>query len=254
MEDNSQTEKDTLVIIPAFNEESSLPLVLRDIPKERVREIIVVNNGSTDRTPEVAEENGATVLHESQKGYGKACLTGLTYAFKQNISNIAFLDGDYSDNPKELTLLLKEIDSGFDLVIGSRTLGKAEKDALLPQAIFGNFLATRLMKLFFGGFAFSDLGPFRIIRKNKLQELSMKDEDFGWTVEMQVKALIHQLSCTEVSVSYKKRIGVSKITGTIKGTFKAGHKILYTIFSLWHQTLFKKKSKKLKMGMGNGKK
>jgi glycosyltransferase involved in cell wall biosynthesis len=251
MENKAKQKKDTLIIIPAFNEEKSLPLVLQNIPMERVLEVVVVNNASTDKTPELARANGARVLDEPQQGYGKACLTGLSYGFKQDVSYIAFLDGDFSDNPQELNLLLQEIDQGHDLVIGSRTLGKAQKGALLPQAIFGNFLSTWLMKIFFGGFSFSDLGPFRIIRKDKLKELNMRDEDFGWTVEMQAKALIHQLSCSEVSVSYKKRIGVSKITGTIKGTFKAGHKILWTIFSLWTKSLFQKRGSKVSRAEGN---
>ena len=226
-------KKDTVVIIPAFNEEESISLVLNDIPRDRILEIIVVNNNSTDKTANIAKDNGAKVIHEPQMGYGKACLTGLAAAYLLNPENILFLDGDYSDHPQELSSLLVEMDKGNDLVIGSRTLGKAEQGALLPQAIFGNWLSTNLMKLLLGGFHFSDLGPFRVIKTSALKKLNMLDEDFGWTMEMQAKALIHKLKCCEVSVSYRKRIGVSKITGTLKGTFKAGYKILTTLFGLW---------------------
>lgn len=225
-------ERDTIVVIPAFNEEASIGLVLKELPRERLLEVIVVNNNSTDNTAEVAASNGAKVLLEERMGYGQACLTGISQAYTYNPKIIAFIDGDFSDFPGELTDLLKEIDQGSDLVIGSRTRGKAEAGALLPQAIFGNWLATTLMKLFFKGLPFTDLGPFRAIKVDKLKELSMADTNFGWTVEMQVKALIHGLKCSEISVGYKKRIGVSKITGTIQGTIKAGYKILGTIFWL----------------------
>lgn len=235
-------EKSCVVVIPAFNEELSIAQVLHDIPKENVRQIIVVNNNSTDNTAKIAQENGALVLLETQQGYGKACLTGIAKAMESNPESIAFLDADYSDNPKELTDLLDELSRGKDLVIGSRTLGKAEPGALLPQAIFGNWLSTRLMRLCFGGYPFTDLGPFRVIKTEALTRLQMKDEDFGWTVEMQAKALIHNLKCSEISVSYKKRIGVSKITGTIKGTFLAGYKILGTIGYLYFKNLFKTQS------------
>jgi len=222
--------KDTVIIIPAFNEDQSIGLVLKDIPRERVQEIIVVDNASTDTTANIARVYGALVVKENQKGYGAACLKGIETAKKYNPSNIIFIDADYSDNPKEMPLLLEKLDEGADLVIGSRTLGKAEKGSLLPQAIFGNWLATNLLYLFYRGKKFSDLGPFRAIKWEKLLLINMEDQDFGWTVEMQLKALIHNLECREVSVSYKKRIGVSKITGTIKGTFLAGTKILFIIF------------------------
>ncbi len=235
----NRPERDTVVVIPAFNEEESIGLVLDELPKERLLEVIVVNNNSTDNTASVAEKHGAKVILEKRMGYGQACLTGIDLAHSYNPKIIAFIDGDYSDFPAELTGLLKEIDSGADLVIGSRTRGKAEPGALLPQAIFGNWLATTLMKIFYSGYSFSDLGPFRAIKAQKLIDIGMKDTNFGWTVEMQVKALIHQLKCSEISVGYKKRIGVSKITGTIKGTFKAGYKILGTIFWLKLYSFFR---------------
>jgi len=222
--------KDTVIIIPALNEDQSIGLVLRDIPRDRIQKIIVVDNASTDNTAKIARENGALVVKEGQKGYGMACLKGIETAKKYNPQNIIFIDADYSDNPKEIPLFFKELDKGADLVIGSRTLGKAEKGALLPQAIFGNWLATNLLYLFYRGIKFSDLGPFRAIKWDKLLLLNMEDQDFGWTIEMQLKALLHHLDCREISVSYKKRIGVSKITGTLKGTFSAGSKILYIIF------------------------
>ena len=233
MTNKNLDQKDTVVIIPAFNEEKSIGLVLDHIPRERVMEVIVVDNNSFDSTAARAKAHGARVIFEERRGYGQACLTGIATALEYNPKNIAFLDGDYSDTPEELSELLEELDQGHDMVIGSRTRGKAEENALLPQAVFGNWLATSLMRLFFGGYSFTDLGPFRVIKTDSLKALRMADTNFGWTVEMQAKALIHKLRCSEIAVSYKKRIGVSKITGTISGTFKAGYKILFTIFALW---------------------
>ncbi len=217
------------VIIPAFNEEKSIGLVLRDIPTSLVSEVIVVDNNSTDGTAKVARSHGATVLTETQKGYGNACLTGIHYAKTQEPGIVVFLDGDYSDFPNELPILLNEINTGSDLVIGSRVLGKAEPGALLPQARFGNLLAVSLIRWLFRH-KFTDLGPFRAIRWEKLMALEMADPNFGWTVEMQIKAVKIGLKISEVSVSYRKRIGVSKVTGTFSGTIKAGYKILSTIF------------------------
>lgn len=218
------------VIIPAINEEQSIKNVLNDIP-DIVDEIIVVDNGSTDQTPNVSKENGATVLFEKERGYGAACLKGLDYVFQKDFSIIVFLDGDYSDYPEELTLLVAPIiNDNIDLVIGSRLKGKSQKGALLPQAVFGNRLACFLIRLFWK-YDFSDLGPFRAIKTNKLKELNMRDRNFGWTVEMQIKAAKLGLQTTEIPVSYRKRIGKSKVTGTIRGTIKASYKILYLIFS-----------------------
>jgi len=224
--------KNVDVIIPVYNEEGSIGLVIGDIPKEIVNEVVVVNNLSTDNSVEVAKQAGATVVDQDKRGYGNACLKGIEYvdakAVKPDI--LVFLDGDYSDHPEELPALLKPIiEDDYDLVIGSRTTGSQEKGAMLPQAVFGNFLATSLIRLFYG-FTFTDLGPFRVIKYESLKSLEMQDTTFGWTVEMQVKALKKGLKCTEVPVSYRKRIGVSKITGTLTGTVKAGYKIIWTIF------------------------
>ncbi len=224
------------VIIPAFNEEKSIALVLKDIPKDQVREVIVCNNASTDKTPEVAHANGATVLTEMQKGYGSACLKGIDYLREKSSELqpdiVVFLDGDYSDHPEELPKLVQPIiEKQADLVIGSRALGNMERGAMMPQQVFGNWLATTLIKFFYN-YHFTDLGPFRAIRFDKLLELQMEDQDFGWTVEMQVKAAKYKLKCQELPVKYRKRVGVSKVSGTIRGTILAGHKILWTIFKL----------------------
>jgi glycosyltransferase involved in cell wall biosynthesis len=220
-----------LVIIPAFNEAESIEKVIREIPDE-VSEVVVVDNGSTDETAERAKRVGATLLHEPKRGYGAACLKGIDYAKTKQPDIVVFLDGDYSDFPDDMTDLLKPIfTQNVDLVIGSRLLGRAEKGALLPQARFGNWLATRLINLFWN-YRFTDLGPFRAVKFEKLLAMQMQDQTFGWTVEMQVKAAKMKLKCAEVPVRYRKRIGVSKITGTVSGTIKAGYKILFTIFKL----------------------
>jgi glycosyltransferase involved in cell wall biosynthesis len=238
---DDQTKKDTVIIIPAFNEEKSIGKVLNAIPRERVIQIVVVDNNSTDKTKIMAQKHGALVIKEKSKGYGSACLKGISQAKTFSPKYVAFLDGDFSDSPQDLRKLLNMADQGHDLVIGSRTLGEAESGALLPQAMFGNWLSTRLMKIFWNQSPFSDLGPFRIIRLNALEFLSMEDKTFGWTVEMQAKALMYGLKNTEVSVNYKKRIGVSKITGTLKGTIFAGYKILFTLFKLKVQDILKEK-------------
>lgn len=222
------------IIIPAFNEESSIGLVLGDIPKGIVREVLVCNNASTDKTAEVAKNAGATVLNETRKGYGSACLRGIEYIRNRPESEwpdiLVFLDGDYSDHPEELPLLVRPIlEEGMDMVIGSRALGNMERGAMLPQQIFGNWLATNLIRLFYS-YHFTDLGPFRAIKFRRLLELKMEDPDFGWTVEMQVKAAQKKFRCMEIPVSYRQRIGISKVSGTFSGTLMAGHKILWTIF------------------------
>jgi glycosyltransferase involved in cell wall biosynthesis len=217
------------VIIPAHNEEASLPWVLDDIPAGLVDEVVVVDNASTDRTPQAACSRGATLLREPRLGYGAACLRGLAYLESRRPEVVVFLDADYSDHPEEMPRLLEPIlRNEADLVIGSRVLGAREPGALLPQARLGNWLATRLMILLYGGRC-TDLGPFRAIRYDALQRLGMADRDFGWTVEMQVKALRHDLRVREVPVSYRRRLGRSKITGTLSGTARAGAKILWTI-------------------------
>lgn len=224
----TQTAPRIAVIIPAFNEEDSIELVLNDIPNI-VEEVIVVNNASTDQTPLRAVEAGATVLHEPRRGYGSACLKGLSYALPKEFDIIVFLDADYSDHPDELPSVIRPIvEDGCDMVIGSRAIGEREPGAMTPQALFGNWLSTSLIRLIWG-YRFTDLGPFRAITTDALKEIKMEDTNYGWTVEMQIKAARHKLKTTEIPVSYRRRIGVSKISGTLSGTIKAGWKILYTI-------------------------
>ncbi|MGQ0721206.1 MAG: glycosyltransferase family 2 protein [Candidatus Eiseniibacteriota bacterium] len=216
------------VVIPALNEEASLPLVLAAIPPGIVSEIVVADNGSTDGTARVAREHGARVVHAPVRGDGSACLAGIAALDAPDV--VAFLDADFSDHPEELPRVLSPILEGrADLVIGSRMLGLREPGAMLPQALLGNRLATFLIRLFWG-VRFTDLGPFRAIRADALRDLAMADRDFGWTVEMQVRAARRGLRCVEVPVSYRRRVGRSKITGTIRGTLRASHKILATIF------------------------
>lgn len=222
------------VIIPAYNEEESIGNVIADIPSELVREIIVCNNGSTDGTATRASSYGATVLDQPLSGYGNACLKGIEYIDHKTEKPgiVVFLDGDYSDYPEELPSVVNPIiDEDYDMVIGSRATGDLERGAMKPQQIFGNWLATTLIRMIYK-YQFTDLGPFRAIKYEALKSLNMEDKDFGWTVEMQVKAAKHGLKCTEVPVKYRKRIGQSKVSGTIKGTILAGHKILWTIFKL----------------------
>ena len=219
------------VIIPAYNEAQSIGLVVGDIPRDLVRDILVVNNGSTDQTEENARKAGALVLSEPRSGYGRACLKGL--AFCQTLSPppdiIIFLDGDYSDFPEEMPALIQPIlDQKADLVIGSRNRGHAEKGSITPQQIFGNKLATFLLKKLYG-VSYSDLGPFRAIRYDRLMNLNMTDKNYGWTIEMQIKAAKQGLLYQEIPVRYRQRIGVSKVSGTLKGTIMAGYKILFTI-------------------------
>ena len=216
------------IIIPAYNEESSIGLVLDALPQEKLHEIIVVDNGSTDATARVAQEHGARVVKESRKGYGSACLKGIDELDAPDI--VVFIDGDFSDFPEEIVFLIRPIETGEkDFVLGSRMILPKSQSALLPQARYGNRLAVFLIKLFFKH-EFTDLGPFRAIRYSSLMSIGMKDMDFGWTVEMQIKAVRNGLRIREVPVNYRKRIGISKITGTVLGTFRAGTKIIYTIF------------------------
>ncbi|GAA4273027.1 glycosyltransferase family 2 protein [Aquimarina gracilis] len=219
------------VIIPAFNEEDSIAHVIKEIPAT-VSEVIVVSNNSTDNTESVAKNAGATVLQETRKGYGYACLKGMDYiaSCDSKPDIIVFLDGDYSDYPAELTKIVAPIlDQDIDMVIGARVKRLRESGSMTFPQIFGNWLATSLMKLFFNA-KFTDLGPFRAIKYNKLLSLEMVDKTYGWTVEMQLKVLKKRYSYTEVPVHYKKRIGVSKVSGTIKGAIFAGVKILSWIF------------------------
>jgi hypothetical protein len=219
-----------LVIIPAFNEAAAIAQVIGDIPEGLATEVVVVNNASTDETEKNSRKAGATVLHESRRGYGYACLRGLAYASSRNPDVIVFLDGDYSDHPNEMSELVAPIVAGtHDFVVGSRTLGKSEKGALLPQARWGNSLACLLIRWIWG-VRYSDLGPFRAIRYTSLINLNMRDTTFGWTIEMQIKAHLAGLRSTEIPASYRRRVGVSKITGTFMGTLKASAKILGIIF------------------------
>jgi glycosyltransferase involved in cell wall biosynthesis len=221
------------VIIPAYNEGQSIGMVIKAIPGGLVRDIIVCNNNSTDDTAMRANEAGAIVVDQHLRGYGNACLAGMKFIHDKPVSGhpdiVVFMDGDYSDYPEEISLILHPILDGKDMVIGSRVLGKSEKGAMTIPQQFGNWLATHLIRILFG-YRFTDLGPFRAIRWQKLLELDMQDKTYGWTVEMQVKAVKLKFNCVEVPVSYRKRIGTSKVSGTIKGTILAGYKILWTIF------------------------
>lgn len=218
------------MVIPAYNEQDSIGLVLDAIPGDAVRRVVVVDNASVDRTAAIAREHGADVVRESRRGYGSACLAGLARLRALGPPDVVvFLDGDYSDHPEELPRVVAPVLAGeADLVVGSRTLGHAEPGALLPQAVFGNWLATRLIRLLHG-VAMTDLGPFRAARWDVLEALEMRDPDFGWTAEMQVKAARDGVRYAEVPVSYRRRVGVSKISGTVKGSVLAGVKILATI-------------------------
>jgi glycosyltransferase involved in cell wall biosynthesis len=219
------------VIIPAYNEADSIAHVINDIPKI-VDEVIVVSNNSTDDTEQNAKDAGATVLKETQKGYGYACLKGMDYVSKQEIKPdiIVFLDGDYSDYPDELTKIIQPIiERDIDFVIGARVKRLREKGSMTMPQIFGNWLATSLMRIMFNS-TFTDLGPFRAMKYEKLLALNMEDKTYGWTVEMQLKALRQKLSYVEIPLNYRNRIGISKVSGTVKGAIFAGVKILTWIF------------------------
>ena len=225
-------KKKIVVVIPAFNEENSIGKVVRDIPKGCVDEVIVVDNNSSDATEQSALAEGATVLSEPKQGYGAACLKGLAYVDTLNPlpDVVVFLDADYSDYPEELPSLVRPIfEDGMDLVIGSRALGDREKGSMTLPQVFGNRLATTLLRWFYK-VEFTDLGPFRAIRYDALKHINMVDTNYGGTVEMQLKAAKLGLRTTEVPVTYRERIGQSKVSGTVKGAVSAGYKILYTIF------------------------
>ncbi|MBK6930556.1 MAG: glycosyltransferase family 2 protein [Saprospirales bacterium] len=234
-------KKRIYVLIPAYNEEASLPLVLAALPKAGVRAVVVCNNGSTDRTAEVAENAGAVIVNAEHRGYGSACLAGIRYLQGLPASErpeiVVFLDGDYSDYPEDLPNVAGPVlNDGKDLVIGSRMLGNPEPGAMtLPQR-FGNWLAPLLIRWLYG-YRFTDLGPFRAIRWESLLALDMRDPNYGWTVEMQVKAAQQGLACAEVPVRYRKRAGgKSKVSGTLKGVLLAGWKIIALIFILYWNT------------------
>ncbi len=219
------------VIIPAFNEETSIGLVIDAIPKNAVQTVLVCNNGSTDRTADVARKAGAVVVDEPARGYGSACMAGIEWFKRMDTPPdiLVFLDGDFSDYPEEMPELVRPIAEGrADMVIGSRVLGRQEAGALLPHQAFGNWLAVRMLYGLYG-YRFTDLGPFRAIRFDKLLALDMQDRNYGWTVEMQVKAAKRGLKCLEAPVRYRKRVGKSKVSGTLRGSAMAGYKIISTI-------------------------
>lgn len=220
----------TAVIIPAYNEEASIGKVISDISQSLVSEIIVVNNNSTDRTAKIAKDAGATVLREDLLGYGAACLKGIEYLSDKDFEIVVFIDGDYSDYPEELNLLVAPIKNKvYEFVLGSRVLGNSEKGALPVQSRIGSVISGFLINLFWK-VKYTDLGPFRAIKYDKLIELGMRDKWFGWTVEMQIKAAKRKMKILEVPVSYRKRIGKSKVTGTLRGSVMAGIIIIKTIF------------------------
>ncbi len=223
--------KDIRVIIPALNEQDAIGHVIEEIPKDWISEIIVVDNGSSDQTFATAQELGVKVLKESKRGYGWACLKAIDHLSKSDLKPdiVVFIDADYSDYPKELVKLVDPIINGAaDMVIGSRNLGRKEPGSMMPQQIFGNWLATKLISYLYG-IDYTDLGPFRAIKYDALIQLKMDDKTYGWTVEMQIKAIKNKLNIQEVAVNYRKRIGISKISGTFKGTVLAGYKIISTI-------------------------
>lgn len=223
---------DIRVIIPAFNEQNAVGLVIEEIPKILVSEVIVIDNGSTDNTFKVAIDYGATALSETRRGYGQACLKGMEHIRNSSTQPdiVVFIDGDHSDYPHEMTKLVEPIiNEHVDMVIGSRALGQKEKGAMTPQQVFGNWLATTLMRWFYGT-TYTDLGPFRAIKYESLVAMGMKDTNYGWTVEMQLKAAKQNMKTLDVPVNYRVRIGKSKVSGTVKGTIMAGYKIITTIF------------------------
>jgi len=217
------------VVIPALDEEEALPHVLAAIPEGAVRRVVVADNGSRDRTAEVARAAGAEVVREPRRGYGAACLKALAHLRRDPPDVVVFLDGDHSDHPEELPRLLAPIARGeADLVVGSRALGRAERGALTPQQRVGNAIACVALRLVYGA-RYTDLGPFRAIRWEALERLGMVDLDYGWTVEMQIKAARRRIAHAEVPVSYRRRIGVSKVSGTLRGTLGASRKILWVL-------------------------
>lgn len=230
--DKISQKPDIRVIIPAFNEQNAVGLVVEEIPSEWVSEVIVVDNGSHDDTFQQAQRKGATALSEARRGYGQACLKGMEYIASSPTQPdiVVFLDGDHSDYPEELPKLVQPIiDGKAEMVIGSRALGQKEKGSMTPQQVFGNWLATSMIRWFYS-YDYTDLGPFRAIRYDTLMQIGMTDTNYGWTVEMQLKVAKMKLRSVDVPVNYRQRIGVSKVSGTVKGTIMAGYKIIFTIF------------------------
>jgi glycosyltransferase involved in cell wall biosynthesis len=224
------------VVIPAWDEEATVGVQVAAIPRPPVERVVVADNGSRDRTAEVATAAGAVVVPAPRRGYGSACLAGLAWLRANRPPDaVVFLDADLADDARELPSLLAPLVAGeADMVIGSRVLGRRERGALLPQARAGNLVACTMIRALYGH-RYTDLGPFRAIRWSALERLGMRDPDFGWTAEMQVKALRAGLRVAEVAVSYRKRPGKSKISGTVSGTLRAGHKILWTVLRYAYQ-------------------
>ncbi len=226
---DSGSRPNVVLIIPALNEEKSIGSVLNAVPRQLVSEVIVVDNGSTDRTADVARHCGARVVSQPDRGYGAACLAGIAEG-ADDCEIVAFVDADFSDFPEDLEKLLEPLfENKADMVVGTRTKTAESRMALTPQQRYGNLLATTLVRAFFG-YPYSDLGPFRAVRRDELDRLGMTDRNYGWTIEMQIKAVRQKLRIAEVPVRYRIRIGRSKISGTVKGTILAGAKIIYTIF------------------------
>tara|TARA_B100000508_G_C11465858_1_gene282478 strand:+ start:23352 stop:24065 length:714 start_codon:yes stop_codon:yes gene_type:complete len=226
----SYSPEHIFVVIPAFNEERSIHKVIKEIPFIEKKNIVVVSNNSTDNTEQVAKDAGATVLSEPRQGYGWACLKGIDHAKQKGATIIVFMDGDYSDYPEQMKDVLKPIlEQDMDMVIGSRALGKRQKGSMTFPQVFGNWLSTNLLKIFYRAH-FTDLGPFRAIKTSALEKLHMSDKTYGWTIEMQIKAAKNRLKFCEVPVDYKPRIGTSKVSGTVKGAVLAGIKIIFAVF------------------------
>jgi glycosyltransferase involved in cell wall biosynthesis len=221
------------LIIPALNEEAVIGDTLRTVPPFLFAAVMVADNGSTDRTADIARAAGAIVVHEPERGYGAACLRAIS-ALPPGIQTVVFMQADLSEDPAEAQLLIAPIDDGrADMVLGSRTLGHAEPGAILPHQAFGNWLATALIRLFYG-FRYTDLGPFRAIRRSSLEAIQMQERNYGWTIEMQVRAIEEGLRILEVPVSYRLRAaGVNKVSGNLKASIAAGIKIISTVFRLW---------------------
>ena len=231
----SETRHRVALIIPALNEAESIGRQLGEIPPNLVVQTIVVDNGSTDQTGKVAKSAGAEVVLEPRRGYGSACLAGLAH-LRPDITAVLFLDADLSHSPEDIEKIIAALEAGhWDMVIGSRVLGRAEPGSLTPVQRFGNWLTTRLIRWLWGA-SFTDLGPLRMVTRDALRRLEMRDPDFGWTVEMQVKVARLGLRFTEVPVDYRqRRFGQSKISGTIMGSARAGVKILWTVFRTWRE-------------------
>ena len=221
------------VIIPAHNEESSISKVVAEIPRHVVDIVVVGANLCTDRTEARALEAGAVVVNEDRRGYGWACQAAIN-ALPPEIDTLVFIDGDAADDPSEIPAVLEPLSHGYDLVIGSRVLGPRERGALSPQSLSGNFIAVTLIRWLYG-FSYTDLGPFRAVRREVFDDLRLKEFTYGWTVELQVKAVQRGYNVKEVPVSYRRRIGVSKVSGTVRGIIGAGWGILSTIFKLARQ-------------------